>query len=48
MEKFTLEEVIKMAKSYASEQFTEILYDYGKEEEFFKHYSFKIEVKEEK
>ena len=47
-EEFSLEEVIEMAKNYASEQFTEVLNDYGKEVEFFEHYNFKIEVKEEK
>jgi len=47
MEEFTLEEVIKMAKNYASEQFTEVLNDYGKEVEFFEKYSYTITVTED-
>lgn len=47
MKEFTLEEVIEMAKNYASEQFTEVLNDYGKEVEFFEKYSYTITVTEE-
>lgn len=41
---FTLEEVIEMAKNYASEQFVEVLNDYGKEVEFFEKYGYTIKV----
>ncbi len=47
MEEFSLEEVIVVAKNYASEQFTEVLNDYGKEVEFFEKYSYLITVTEE-
>jgi hypothetical protein len=46
MKEFSLEEVIEMAKDYASEQFTEVLNDHGKELEFFKNYSYTITVTE--
>ena len=36
-----------MAKNYASEQFTEVLNDYGKEVEFFEKYSYTITVVED-
>lgn len=42
---FSLEEVIEMAKNWASGQFTEVLNDYGKEVEFFENYSYTIQVK---
>jgi len=43
---FTLEEVIEMATNYASEQFSEVLNDYKKQDEFFKKYEYTITVKE--
>lgn len=47
MEEFSIEEVIKMAEEWATKQFTEVLYDYNKEEEFFENYSFRIIVAKE-
>jgi hypothetical protein len=41
---FTLEKVIDMAKKYASEQFVEVLNDYGYEVEFFEKYGYTIKV----
>lgn len=41
---FKLEEVIEMAKNYASEQFVEVLNDYGYEVEFFEKYDYTIKV----
>ena len=47
-EEFSLNEVITMAKNHAIEEFSNIIELYEYEQEFFEHYSFKIEVKEEK
>ena len=47
MDEFTLQEVIEMAREYASEQFVEVLNDYGKEVEFFEKYSYTIKVIED-
>ena len=47
-EEFTLNEVINMAKKHAIEEFTSIIELYDYEIEFFEHYTFKIDVKEEK
>ena len=47
-EQFSLSEVINIAKEQAADEFgrTIELYDY--EQEFFEHYSFTIQVKDEK
>ena len=47
-EEFTLNEVIKIAKEQAIDEFSSTIEHYDYEQEFFEHYSFKIEVKEEK
>ena len=46
-DEFTLEEVIEMAKTYAGEQFVEVLNDYGYEVEFFEKYGYTIQVFED-
>lgn len=47
-EEFSLNEVIKIAKEQAINEFAQTISLYDYELEFFEHYSFKIEVKEEK
>tara|TARA_Y100000004_G_scaffold182860_1_gene230017 strand:+ start:427 stop:579 length:153 start_codon:yes stop_codon:yes gene_type:complete len=47
-EEFSLNEVINIAKEEAIDHFAQTISLYGYEEEFFEHYNFKIEVKEEK
>ena len=47
-EQFSLSEVINIAREHAIEEFARTIELYDYEQEFFAHYSFTIQVKDEK